>query len=116
MTELPLPTPNRRKLVFAGIVLAIFLVFLGIFLLLSNMNQPASGKGFTPKTKEVVIWTVNMPTTLFDTLGKGFNDYLGRKDMKIKARDFSSYEDLLEVLPRSVQANASPDVIVVPNH
>ncbi len=36
--------------------------------------------------------------------------------MKLKVRDFSSYEDLLEVFPRTVQTKSSPDVILIPNH
>ena len=57
-----------------------------------------------------------MPPTLFEALNKGYNDYLDRNDMKLKVRDFSSYEDLLDILPRVVQAGASPDVVVVPSH
>lgn len=57
-----------------------------------------------------------MPPTLFESLNKGYNDYLDRNDMKLKVRDFASYEDLLDILPRVVQAGASPDVVVVPNH
>lgn len=57
-----------------------------------------------------------MSQTLFETLNKGYNDYLDRNDMKLKVRDFGSYEDLLEVLPRAVTTKAAPDVVLVPNH
>lgn len=59
---------------------------------------------------------MNMSPTLFETLNKWYNDYLNRNDMKLKVRDFASYEDLLDVLPRVVQAGTSPDVVLVPNH
>lgn len=64
----------------------------------------------------MVIWSVNMAPTLFETLNKGYNDYLNRNDMKLRVRDFGSYEDLLDVLPRVVQLGAAPDIILVPNH
>ena len=48
-----------------------------------------------------------MSPTLFETLNKWYNDYLNRNDMKLKVRDFASYEDLLDVLPRVVQAGIS---------
>ena len=113
---LPLPSPNKRKIIFVGIIFLCFLIVLWFFLTLSRTAQDDNGKWFKPKTKEVVIWSVNMPPTLFEALNKGYNDYLDRNDMKLKVRDFSSYEDLLDILPRVVQAGASPDVVVVPNH
>lgn len=36
--------------------------------------------------------------------------------MKLKVSNFASYDDYLDMLPRAVQAKASPDVVVVPNH
>jgi ABC-type glycerol-3-phosphate transport system substrate-binding protein len=84
--------------------------------MLSNATKSDTGKGFKPKTKEVVIWSVNMPQTLFETINKGYNDYLDRNDMKLKIRDFGSYEDLIEILPRVIQTGSAPDVVLVPNH
>jgi len=113
---LPLPSPNRRKLIFVSILFVCFLILLGGFLALSGATKSSNGKGFQPKTKEVVIWSVNMPSTLFETLNQGYNTFVDRKDMKLKVRDFSSYQDLLEVLPRAVEAHVSPDVVLIPNH
>ena len=113
---LPLPTPNRRKLVFVAIIALCFLIVLIGVLMLSGVGKKDTGKGFKPETKEVVIWTVNMPATLFEALNKGFNDYVDRSDMKLKVRDFASYEDFLDIFPRAVQAGVSPDVVLVPNH
>lgn len=113
---LPLPSPNRRKLIFAGIIFACFLLILAGFLALSPTTKSDNAKGFNPESKEVVVWTVNMPSTLLEELNKGYNKYLDRSDMKVKSRDFGSYEDLLEVFQRAVQAGESPDVVVVANH
>lgn len=114
--NLPLPTPNKRKLVFVAIISACLMVVLIGVLMLSGAGKKDEGKDFNPKTKEVVIWSVNMPPTLFEALNKGFNDYVDRSDMKLKSRDFSSYEDLLDIFPRAVQAGVSPDVVLIPNH
>jgi hypothetical protein len=57
-----------------------------------------------------------MPETLFETLNKGYNEYLDRSDMKLRVREFGSYTDLLDVLPRVTLAGQSPDVILIPNH
>jgi ABC-type glycerol-3-phosphate transport system substrate-binding protein len=103
-------------MVFVAIVATCFLIVLIGVLMLSGAGKKDEGKGFKPKTKEVVIWSVNMPATLFEALNKGFNDYVDRSDMKLKVRDFSSYEDLLDVFPRVVQAGASPDIVLIPNH
>ncbi len=116
MTDILPPSPTKRKIIFVSIVSLCLLIVLSIIVFLSRSSQSEGGKGFNPKTKEVVIWTVNMPSTLFETLNKGYNDYLGRSDMKLKTRDFGSYEDMLDVLPRVVQAGAAPDVVLVPNH
>ncbi len=113
---LPLPTPNKRKLVFVAIIALCFLIVLIGVLMLSGVGKKDTGKGFRPETNEVVIWTVNMPATLFEALNKGFNDYVDRSDMKLKVRDFASYEDFLDIFPRAVQAGVSPDVVLVPNH
>lgn len=114
--NLELPTPNKRKLVFVAIIaVCCALVLVGV-LMLSGVGKKSAGKGFSPKTKEVVIWTVNMPPTLFEALNKGFNDYVDRSDMKLRVRDFGSYEDFLDIFPRAVQAGVSPDVVLVPNH
>ncbi|MCB9806998.1 extracellular solute-binding protein [Candidatus Peribacteria bacterium] len=114
--NLELPTPNKRKIIFVAIIAAcLALILIGV-LMLSGVGKKSAGKGFNPETKEVVIWTVNMPSTLFEALNKGFNDYVDRSDMKLKVRDFGSYEDFLEIFPRAVQAGVSPDVVLVPNH
>ncbi len=113
---IPLPTPNKRKMVFVAIIAACFLVVLIGVLMLSGVGKSDTGKWFKPETKEVVIWTVNMPATLFEALNKGYNDYVDRSDMKLKVRDFASYEDFLDIFPRAVQAGVAPDVVLVPNH
>ncbi len=113
---LPLPSPNKRKLIFVAVIAAVFLTILVLVLSLSDVGKPAAGKGFKPEKKEVVIWTVNMAPTIFETLTKGFNDYVGRNDMKLVVRNFGSYDDYLDILPRAIHAKASPDIFVVPNH
>jgi hypothetical protein len=113
---LPLPSPNKRKLIFVGVIFVVFLLILWGVLMLSGATQSDAGKGFKPETKEVVIWSVNMPETLFETLNKGYNEYLDRSDMKLRVREFGSYTDLLDVLPRVTLAGQSPDVILIPNH
>lgn len=85
---LPLPSPNKRKLIFVAIVAAVLLAILVLVLSLSDVGKPAAGKGFKPEKKEVVIWTVNMSPTIFETLTKEFNDYVGRNDMKLVVRNF----------------------------
>ncbi len=113
---LPLPSPNRRKIIFVALIatgLAIILIFI---LMLSGVGKKDSAKGFKPETKEVVIWTVNMSPSIFEELNKGFNNYVDRRDMKLVVRNFSAYEDFLAIFPRAVQAGASPDVVLVPNH
>lgn len=113
---LPLPSPNRRKIIFVALIatgLAIILIFI---LMLSGVGKKDSAKGFKPETKEVVIWTVNMSPSIFEDLNKGFNNYVDRRDMKLVVRNFSAYEDFLAIFPRAVQAGVSPDVVLVPNH
>jgi flagellar basal body-associated protein FliL len=68
--NLELPTPNKRKIIFVAIIAACFLALLVGILMLSGVGKKDAGKGFSPKTKEVVIWTVNMPPTLFEALNK----------------------------------------------
>lgn len=68
--SLPLPSPSKRKLIFVGIIFVCFLIVLAIFLMLSGATKSDTGKGFQPKTKEVMIWSVNMSPTLFEALGK----------------------------------------------
>ncbi len=113
---LPLPSPNKRKLVFVAIIGVILAAILIVILLLSGVGKKDSAKGFKPETKEVVIWTVNMSPAIFEELNKGFNNYVDRRDMKLRVRNFGSYEDFLAIFPRAVQAGASPDVVLVPNH
>jgi hypothetical protein len=57
-------------------------------LILSGVGKKDSAKGFSPKTKEVSIWTVNMSPSIFEELNKGFNDYVDRRDMKLVVRNF----------------------------
>lgn len=114
--SLPLPTPNKRKLIFVAIVAACVLLLVLGFLYISQSGKSEAGKNFKPETKEVVIWSVNMSPTIFEALNKGFNDYVDRSDMKLRVRDFSEYGDFLDIFPRAVQAGESPDVILVPNH
>lgn len=114
--NIPLPSPNKRKIIFVAIVATCFLLIVIGILALSGAGKSDTGKGFKPKTKEVVIWTVNMPATIFEALNKGYNDYVDRSDMKLKVHDFGSYEDLLDIFPRAVQAGVSPDIVLVPNH
>lgn len=113
---LPLPSPNKRKLIFVAIIATFLALVLIFILILSGVGKKDSAKGFDPKTKEVAIWTVNMSPSLFEALNKGFNDYVDRRDMKLVVRNFWSYEDFLTIFPRSVQAWASPDVVFVANH
>ena len=68
--NLPLPTPNKRKLVFVAILAACLMLGLIGVLMLSDAGKKDEGKDFKPKTKEVVIWSVNMPPTLFEALNK----------------------------------------------
>lgn len=114
--NIPLPSPNKRKLIFVAIIVACAGVVLILMLILSGAGKKDTGKDFDPKTKEVAIWSVNMESTLFDALNKGYNDYVDRNDMKLKVRNFTSYEDFLDIFPRAVQAGTSPDVILVLNH
>lgn len=113
---LPLPSPTKRKIIFVSILFAVFLIIIAGFLSLSGVGKSDTGKGFKPETKTVVIWSVNMSPTLFESLNKGYNDFVDRNDMKLSVRDFGSYEDLIEMLPRAVQANTAPDVVLIPNH
>lgn len=116
MPDLPLPSPNKRKLFFVAIIAAFLAVILIVILMLSGVGKKDSAKGFSPETKEVVIWSVNMPPALFESLNSGFNNYVDRRDMKLVIRNFASYEDFLAIFPRAVQAGTSPDVVLVPNH
>ncbi len=111
-----LPPTNKRKIVFVAFIGVCLLVVLIGVLMLSGVGKKDTGKGFRPETKEVVIWSVNMPSTLFESLNKGFNEYVDRSDMKLRVRDFASYEEFLDVFPRAVHSGTSPDVILVPNH
>ena len=55
-----------------------------------------------------------MPTRIFEELSTGFNEYFG-SDVQIRAKNFGSYEDYIDVLPRVIQDGNSPDIFVVPN-
>jgi len=112
----PLPTPSKRKVVFATVVVVVILLIFIAILMVSGAGKKETGKGFEPKTKEVVIWSVNMPSSLFEELNKGYNEYVDRSDMKLRVRDFASYEDFLDIFHRAVRAGESPDVVLAPNH
>lgn len=114
--NLTAPSPNKRKIIFVAIIAAFLAVILTIVLILSGVGKKDSAKGFSPKTKEVIIWSVNISPSLFEELNKGFNNYVDRRDMKLVVRNFASYEDFLDIFPRAVQAGVSPDVVLVPNH
>lgn len=101
---LPLPSPNRRKLIFVAIIGAILAVILAFVLMLSGAGKKESAKNFNPETKEVSIWVVNMAPALFEDLNEGYNDYVDRRDMKLRVRNFASYEDFLAIFPRAVHA------------
>jgi ABC-type glycerol-3-phosphate transport system substrate-binding protein len=36
--------------------------------------------------------------------------------MKLDINNFASYEDYIEILPRAMQSDTPPDIILVPNH
>jgi hypothetical protein len=86
---LPLPSPNRRKIIFVAIdshwTLPAILI---VILMLSGVGKKDSAKGFKPETKEVSLWTVNMAPAIFEELNKGFNNYVERRDMKLVVRNF----------------------------
>lgn len=113
---LPLPSPNKRKLIFVAIIATILAAILIVILMLSGVGKKDSAKGFKPETKEVSIWVVNMSPAIFEELNSWFNNYVERRDMKLVVRNFASYEDFLTIFPRAVQAGTSPDVVLVPNH
>lgn len=70
-TTLPLPPePNRRKLIFVGIIMLVLFVIVGAFVYISQSSGGEGGDGFNPKTKEVVIWTVGMEPAIFESLTK----------------------------------------------
>lgn len=57
-----------------------------------------------------------MDPKTFTSLNAGFNAYLGRSDMKLDVRNFASFEDYIDILPRIINAGQSPDLILIPNH
>jgi len=57
-----------------------------------------------------------MDTKMFTALNAQFNKYLGRSDMKLDVKNFASFEDYTDVLPRVMQSSTPPDLIMVPNH
>lgn len=118
MSDLPLdaPAPNKRKILFVGIVALVGVLLVFLLIAFSRAGRPTNSQGFSPRTKEVVIWTVNMPQSLFVSLSAGFNTYLGRSDIELVTRDFGSYQDYVDILPRAIIQDKSPDILVVPNH
>lgn len=72
----PSPEPNRRKLIFVGIISLIFIIIFGIIVYMSRSSGGQGAQGFKPKTKEVVIWTVGMKPEIFESLTKGYNEYV----------------------------------------
>jgi len=65
---LPLPSPNKRKLIFVAIIATILAAILIVILMLSGVGKKDSAKGFKPETKEVSIWVVNMSPAIFEEL------------------------------------------------
>lgn len=57
-----------------------------------------------------------MDTKTFTALNAQFNKYLGRSDMKLDVKNFTSFEDYIDILPRAMQSSTPPDLIMVPNH
>lgn len=115
-TPLDAPAPNRRKIFFVVAVAFVTLLIVLVAIAFSRAGRPATADGFRPQSREVVVWTVNMPQSLFETLSAGFNTYIGRSDMKLVVRDFGSFQDYIDILPRAIVQQKSPDIIMVPNH
>jgi len=110
------PETNIRKWIFVGIVCGIIFVIFALIVFMSGAGKPTAGKGFNPVNKEVSIWTVGMDSKTFAELKSGFNTYLGRSDMELDAKNFASFEDYIDILPRVINAGQSPDLILIPNH
>ncbi len=79
-------------------------------------GNTVAGKGFNPTNKQVTLWTVGMDTKIFTDLNSQFNKYLGRSDMKLDVKNFASFEDYVDILPRVIASGKVPDMILVPNH
>lgn len=117
ISPLHTPEPNKRKLVFVGIVGAVLFVVVAFFIFMSSgAGKTAAGKGFDPKSTQVTLWTVGMDEKILTDLNTQFNTYLGRNDMKLDVHNFASYNDYIDVLPRAMQSGTVPDLVVVPNH
>ena len=110
------PETNIRKWIFVGIVCGIIFIIFAVIVFMSGAGKTSAGKGFNPVSKEVSLWTVGMDPKVFTALNAGFNDYLGRSDMKLDINNFTSFDDYIEMLPRVINAGQSPDLIMVPNH
>lgn len=111
------PVTNIRKWIFVGGLCAIIFIVVAFFVFMSgSAGKTAAGKGFSPTSKQVNIWTVGMDTKTFVDLNKQFNAYLGRNDMKLNVQNFASFDDYVDLLPRAVQSSTAPDIIMVPNH
>ncbi len=111
------PEPNKRKLVFVGIVIGLIFVVAAFFVFMSGGGaKTAAGKGFNPESKQVTLWTVGMDGKLGADLNDAFNTYLGRSDMKLDVKNFTSFEDYADMLPRAMQSDTPPDIVMVSNH
>ena len=110
------PETNIRKWVFVGIVCGIIFVIFALIVFMSGTGKTPAGKGFNPVSKEISVWTVGLDSKTFTALNTGFNKYLGRSDMKLDVRNFTSFDDYIDMLPRVINAGQSPDLILVPNH
>lgn len=112
------PVTNIRKWIFVGGLCGILFIVVAFFIFMSGAggSKTAAGKGFNPTSKQVTLWTVGMDTKTFVDLNTQFNAYLGRSDMKLDVKNFASFDDYVDLLPRAVQSSTPPDLIMVPNH
>lgn len=112
-----IPETNIRKWIFIGIVTGILFIIVAFFTFMSSGGgKTLAGKGFDPESKQITLWTVGMDPKIFMNLNTQFNKYLGRSDMKLDIKNFASFEDYIDILPRAMQSDTPPDLIMVPNH
>ena len=110
------PETHIRKWIFIGAVLGVIFLILAFFVFMSGGGTTSAGKGFNPESKQVTLWTVGMDSKLAADLNDKFNEYLGRSDMKLEVKNFASFEDYADILPRAMQSETPPDIVMVPNH
>ncbi len=117
LPPIPSAEPNKRKLIFIGIISALLFVIVAFFVFMSGWaGKTAAGKGFDPVSKQVTLWTVGLDTKIFVDLNTAFNTYLGRSDIKLDVQNFASFDDYIDMIPRVIQSGKAPDMILVPNH